>query len=89
VSLSRNLTSEKLKNRKEDDVVIFDYSLSREDGNPAVEGNGPSSGGSSEDNDRFIQVPKDMLMESEQFGQVIHPTKEPRLVPWRARLAIM
>jgi len=83
--LSRNLTSEKLKDRKEDDVVIFDYSLSREDGNPPVGGSGPSSGGSSEDEDRFFQVSKDMLIESEQFSQVINP----RLIQSRERLAIM
>jgi len=87
--LSRNLTSEGLKDRKVDDVVIFDYSLSREDGNPAVEGNGPSSGGSSEDDDRFFRVHKDMLIESEQFSQVVNPTKQPRLIQSRARLAIM
>jgi len=83
--LSRNLTSEKLKDRKEDDVVIFDYSLSREDGNPPVGGSGPSSGGSSEDDDRFFQVSKDRLIESEQFSQVINP----RLMQSRARLAIV
>jgi len=82
--LGRNLTSEKLKDRKVDDVVIFDYSLSREDGNPPVEGSGPSSGGPGED-DRFFQVPKDRLIESEQFSQVINP----RLIQSRARLAIV
>jgi len=83
--LSRSPTSEKLKDRKEDDVVIFDYSLRRADGNPPVEGSGPSSGGSSEDDDRFFKVPKDRLIESEQFSQVINP----RLIQSRARLAIM
>jgi len=86
---SRNLTSEKLKDRKEDDVVIFDYSLSREDRNPPVEGSGPSSGGPGEDDDRFFQVPKDRLVESEQFSQVINRTRAPQLMQSRARLGIM
>jgi len=85
--LSRNLTSEKLKHRKEDDVVIFDYSLSRADGNPPLEGSGPSSRGTGEADDRFFQVSKDRLTESEQFSQVISPTKESRSI--RARLGIM
>ena len=82
---SRNPTSEKLKDRKVDDVVIFDYSLSRDEGNPPVEGSGPSSGGFSEDDDRFFQVPKSRIIESEQFSQVINP----RLIQSRGRLAIM
>ena len=40
---SCNLRSEKLKNRKEDDIVIFDYSLNGTDGNPEVKEGGPSS----------------------------------------------
>jgi len=85
---SYSLTSEKLKDRKEDDVVIFDYSLSRADGNPPVEENGPSSGRFEVD-DRFFQVPKDRLVESEQFNQVISATERPRLTQPRARLSIM
>lgn len=79
-----SLASEKLKNRKEDDVVIFDYSidpdyLSRLDGNPPVEGGSPSLGRVSRDTERFFRTPKDRLVESDQFNQVINPTKEPRL----------
>ncbi|PUU82954.1 hypothetical protein B9Z19DRAFT_1190015 [Tuber borchii] len=81
---SYSLASEKLKNRKEDDVVIFDYSidpdyLSRLDGNPPVEGGGPSLGRFSGDTGRFFRAPKDRLVESKQFNQVINPTKDPRL----------
>ena len=83
--LSRSPTSEELKDRKDDDVVIFDYSLNRADENPPVEGSGPSSGGSSGDDDIFFQVPKDRIIESEQFSRVINP----RLIRSRARLAIM
>ncbi|PUU82959.1 hypothetical protein B9Z19DRAFT_966094 [Tuber borchii] len=86
---SCNLTSEKLKDRKEDDVVIFSYSLSRTDEIPLAEGSGPSSGIFSESDDIFFQVPKDTLIESEQFNQVINPEKEPRFIQSRARLAII
>lgn len=81
--------SEKLKDRKEDDVVIFNYSLSRADGNPPVERGGPSSRNFSEDDDIFFQAPKDTFIGSEQFSQVINPAKEPRLIQSRERLAIM
>jgi len=86
---SYNLTSEKLKDRKEDDVVIFDYSLGGSDESPPVEGGGPSSGGSDEDDDRFFQVSKDRLIESEQLNQIINLTKEPGPIQSRARLCIM
>ncbi|PUU82942.1 hypothetical protein B9Z19DRAFT_965966 [Tuber borchii] len=86
---SYTLVSGKLKDRKEDDVVIFSYLLSRADGNPLVEGSGHSSGSSGEDDDRFFQVSKDRLIESEQFNLVIHPTKEPGLIQSRARLVII
>ena len=86
---SCNLTSKKLKDRKEDDVVIFNYSLSRADGNSPVERGGPSSRNFSEDDDIFFQVPKDALIRSEQFIQTINPEKEPRLIQSRERLAIM
>ena len=85
---SYSLTSEKLKDRREDDVVIFDYSLSGVDGNPLVEETGPSSG-SIEVNDRFFHVPKDRLVESEKFNQVISATKRSRLTRTGARLGIM
>ena len=86
---SYNLTSEKLKDRREDDVVIFDYSLCCTDESPPVEGGDPSSGGSGEDDNRLFQVPKDRLIESEQFKQAINPMKEPRPTQSRARLGIM
>ena len=86
---SHNLTSEKLKDRKEDDVVIFDYSLCHEDGSPPVERGGPSLEGFGKDDDRFFQVSKDRLIDSEQFNQVISPTGEPGLIQSRARLGIM
>ena len=87
---SCNLTSEKLKDRKEDDVVIFNYSLSHTDESPPTEGSGPSSGIFGENDDIFFQIPKDTFIESEQFNQVINPKKEPRLIQSREpRLAIM
>jgi len=86
---SRNLRSKKLKDRKEDDVVIFNYSLSRADGDPPAEGSGPSLGSFGENDDIFFQVPKDTLTGSEQFNQVINPEMEPRLIQSRERLAIM
>ena len=82
--LSHNLKSEKLNDRKEDDVVIFDYLLSQEDGDPPVEGSCPSSGGPGED-DQFFQVHKDRLIESEQLSQVTNL----RSIQSRGRLAIM
>ena len=70
--------------------MIFDYWLSPADESPSVEGDGPSSGRSSEGDDIFFQVPKDRLIESEQFNQIINPTKEPQLIHSRGpRLAIM
>lgn len=88
---SCSLASEKLKNRKEDDVVIFGYSLdpdylSRPDRHPPVERGEASPGRFSGDDNRFLQVPKDRLVsiESEQFNQVINPTKEPGLSVARA-----
>jgi len=88
---SLNLASEKLKTRKADDVVIFDYSLdpdylSRVGGNPPVEEGGPLSESSGADHDRFFQVPKNELIGSEQFDQIIDLTKEP---PRGPRLGIM
>ena len=87
---SCNLTSEKLKNRKEDEVVIFDYSLNRTDGNLELEGGGHSSRSSSEEDDIFFLVPKDKLIGSKQFNQIINPMKEPQLIRSQGpRLAIM
>ncbi|PUU82957.1 hypothetical protein B9Z19DRAFT_1061389 [Tuber borchii] len=92
---SYSLASEKLKNRKEDDVVIFDYPidpnyLSCLGGNPPVEGGGPSLGRVNGDTERFFRAPRDKLVESEQFNRVINSTKEPRLAqPKGLRLGII
>ncbi|PUU79595.1 hypothetical protein B9Z19DRAFT_1081323 [Tuber borchii] len=85
-----NLTSEELKNRKENDVVIFDYSLNGTDGNPEVEAGGPSSRRFSEEDDIFFLVPKDKLIGSKEFNQIINPRTEPQLIRSRGpRLAII
>ena len=87
---SCNLKSQKLSNRKEDDVVIFDYSLSSKDGNPPVGEGGPSSGRSSSHDDIFFRVPRGEFIESRQFNQIINPAKEPGLIQSRGpRLCIM
>jgi len=92
---SYNLASEKLQNRGDDDVVIFDYSLnpgylSLVDGDPSAEGEDPPSGHFSEDDDIFSQVSKDTLIESKEFDQIINPKKEPLLILSRGpRLGIM
>jgi len=82
---------EKLKDRKEEDVVIFDYSLSLPDRNLPIEEGDPSSGLSNdEEDDRFFQVSKDMLIESEEFNQTINYAKEPPPTQSRGpRLVIM
>ena len=90
LSPSYNLRSGELRNRKEDDVVIFHYSLSRGNGKLPVEEGGPSSEHPSGDDDVFFLVSKDRLTESEQFNQIINPTKDHRLIQSRgSRLAIM
>ncbi|CUS12895.1 unnamed protein product [Tuber aestivum] len=91
--LSPGLASEKLKDRKEDDVVIFDYSLdpgylSRVDGNPPVGGGGPFPGHPGTD-DVFFRVSKDKLIKSKQFDQTINPTKEPWMQARAPRLGII
>lgn len=92
---SYNLTSNKLQNRGEDEVVIFDFSLnqgdlSRVNGNPSAEDGGPSSGRFSEEDGIFFRVPKDDLIESEQFNQIINSTKESRPILSRGpRLGIV
>ena len=78
------LASEKLRNRKEDDVVIFDYSLNPDhlsipDGNPLVEESGPSSKHFVKA-DIFFRVSKHQLIEYELFNQIINPTKEPQIL---------
>ena len=92
---SRNLASEKLNSRREDDVVIFDYSLDPNyltlvDGDSPVEEDSPSSGRFSASDDLFFLVPQDKLIESKQFDQIINPTNEHRLILSRGpRLGIM
>jgi len=91
---SHNLVSEKLKNRREDDVVIFDYSLNpdylkRVDRN-AFEGGGLSAGLFSEDDDIFFQVSKDRLKDSKQFDEIINHTRAlPLIQSPEPRLGIM
>ena len=84
-----HLTSERLKDRKEEDIVIFNHLLNRADGNPPVERHGSASGSSGEDDYILFQVLKDRLIESEKFNRVINPTKEPQPIKFRARLVIM
>ena len=90
-----NLTSEKLRTRGRDDVVIFDYYLdpdypTGESGNPAVRGSSPPSQHLGADDDIFFRVPKNELLESKQFNKIINPTKESRLTQSRGpRLGIM
>ncbi|KAG0638287.1 hypothetical protein HOY80DRAFT_906499, partial [Tuber brumale] len=92
LDLSHGLTSEKLKDRKEDDVVIFDYLLDPcyLHGGPLVDEEGPSARSSSTDDDLFFRVPKNMLMESDQFDQIINSTEGPLLTMSRgSRLGII
>jgi len=87
---SYNLTSEKLKDRKEDDVVVFGYSLSGADENPPAEEGGPSSGHFSAHDDIFFQVSKTELVRSRQFNKIINPINERRPIhSWGQRLVIM
>lgn len=84
---SHNLTSEKLGNRREDEVVIFDYSLNSD--HPPVERGGPSSERFSAGSDIFFRVSKNGLVMSKQFDRIINPTK-PRLPQsWGPRLGVM
>ncbi|CUS12896.1 unnamed protein product, partial [Tuber aestivum] len=54
------------------------------------EARGPSFGRFSADDDIFFRVPKDRFIGSEQFDQIINPTKEPRLALSRgSRLSIL
>ena len=85
---SHHLVSEKLKNRREDDVVIFDYSLNPDylrptRGNTPIEEGGPSSRHFGEDDDIFFRVSKNELIESNQFDQIINPGRESPLIPSR------
>ena len=81
---SHNLASQKLRARKEDDVVIFNYSLNplrlgRADGSLLAKEGGPSLGHFDAADDIFFRVPKNELIESKQFVRTINPRQEPRL----------
>ncbi|RPB03055.1 hypothetical protein L873DRAFT_1841387 [Choiromyces venosus 120613-1] len=78
--LHPNLTpvSEKLRNREENDVVIFNYS-SKPNYPHGVDREGSIERSSSEneeqfdiENDRFCLVPKEKLIESTEFDQIIN-----------------
>ena len=75
--------------------MIFSYPLDPDhlsyvDGDPSAEGSYSISGRFSADNDIFFRVPKNELIESEKFNQIINPAKEPRLIQSQGpRLAIM
>ena len=90
-----NLASKKLSSRKEDDVVIFNYSLDPDylkhvDGNLLVEEGRPSSEQFSAEDDIFFQMPKDNLIESAQFNRIVNPTNEPQeILAEGQRLGIM
>ena len=92
---SHHPVNEKLQNRGEDDVVIFDYSLDPDYLSPArrhppVEGGGPSSRYFGTDDDIFFRVPKNKFIRSNQFDQIINPGRESVQIPSRgARLGIM
>ena len=93
---SHNLASEELgENRKEDDVVIFGYSLDQDylgrvDGNPPTGGDAASSRRFSVDDDIFFRVSRNKLIESKQFVQIINPPKEARQsLTQEQRLGIM
>jgi len=86
---SCGLENGKPEDRKEDDVVIFNCLLSRSDGDPPVEGRGPSSRSFGEDRDLFFQMPKDRLIETEQFSEVISPGEDPGRIQSQARLGVM
>ena len=92
---SHHLASEKLQNRGEDDVLIFDYSLdpdylSPAPGNPPGEEGSPSSRYFGVDDDIFFRVPKNKFIRSNQFDQIINPGRESLQILARgARLGIM
>lgn len=91
---SHNLTSERLGNRRKDEVVIFDYSLNpdhqgRLGGDPPVERGGPSSERFSAGSDIFFRVSKNGLVMSKQFDRIINPTKPRPPQSWGPRLGVM
>jgi len=92
---SHSLASEKLKIRKEDDVLIFDYSLDPDhltarDWDPPDVVDDSSLGRFDADDDIFFRVSKNELIESKQFDQIINPDEKSLLVLSRgARLGVM
>ena len=91
---SHNLASEKLNDRNPDDVVIFDYSLapgylSGGDEYSRVKQGGPPPEQFGPDDDIFFRVPKNELIGSRQFNQIINPIEEPRLPSRGQRLGVM
>lgn len=91
--LNCSLASEKLKNRKADDVVIFDYSLDLDylkpaDEFPPAEGSAPPGHFSAND-DIFSRVCKNELMRSKQFEQTISPQESQQRLSQGPRLGIM
>lgn len=78
-----NLTSQKLSNRKADEVVGFDYPVDPDYlgyvGEYPPDEEGDLSPGFSEDNDIFFRVSKDRLIDSREFNQIINHTREPRV----------
>jgi len=91
---SQNLASQKLKNRGDDDVVIFGYTLNPDylkglDGNPPV-GGGPSLEHPTADNDIFFRVSKNELTTSKQFDKIFNTPEElPLQLSRESRLGIM
>lgn len=90
---NHNLASDELQNRKEDDVVIFDYFLDPDyltcasgNPNPLVEGGCPSSRQFNPDNGIFFQVSKNELIKSKQFDRIIN---SPPLSEGGPRLGVM
>ncbi|CUS12900.1 unnamed protein product [Tuber aestivum] len=77
---SHSLVSEKLRERGEDDVVIFDYSLNPDYLSARDEDFGDADYEDS-DYDVFFRVPKDGLMGSDQLEQIVDQAREPRPMP--------
>ena len=91
--LNYSLASEKLKDRKADDVVIFDYSLDpdylkRADEFPPSEGSA-RPGHFSANDDIFSLVCKNELMRSKQFEQAISSQESQHHLSQGPRLGIM
>ena len=89
-----NLTLKELDNRGTHEAVLFDISVAPSspggvDGNCTAEGRGSSSGRLRADR-RLLRAPKDMLIESEQFNQMVNPKKDSQPIQSHGpRLGIM